>query len=527
MADDFDFDKLPAIGDQPADVGTDDKPAELSLEGRLTQLEEKVSQSSERTVQPEHTHPEGVNQPTGTELPTQMPYGGAVKAVNKSINGSKLYIGMISAVLIIFLAGFVYECVRVYKSNGIFGGDLERFIDTDYDFFGKGDSDEDDEDGFGGLFPFDFYDSDSDDILTPPMPDPNEELQSDSDYDVPDGIKEAPSADSVVNAAAAKLKAADQPSDIDSSGYTARSAYKRVENSVVGVVIYSDKSMIGQTAYKLGSGSGIVVSKDGYIITNSHVIEDSKTTGVEIILTNGAHYAAAIVGYDTRTDLAVLKIDADGLTSIEFVNSDQIDVGQDAFAVGNPGGLAYSNSFTRGCVSALNRTVQSNTLVSYIQTDAAINPGNSGGPLLNSAGQVMGITTIKIANTDYEGMGFAIPSNQVIEVANSLIENGYVAGRVKLGILGSVYTAGIADDIYGIEVQEIQEGSPLKGSKVKKGGVIVKVDGTDTPDFSTLFKLLGEHEPGDEVTLSIYRPPTPGDAGGEFDVKIKLVADNG
>ena len=500
-------------------------PSVVSLEGRKVELEKKISEEIER--QPDAARPDAV-------------YGAAYPAADQSklpiSNGAKAYIILISGLVVVFLIAFILECSRAYSENGIFGGGLDRFIDTDfsaYDPFSDDDkADEKDKDSdekknpFSGLLPFDFDDSDV------PFDFSDSDEAEETDHDKPSapadsGIKAAPDAESVLDLYSADLEVNDQPGDIDTAEYTAAKAYKKVSDSVVNVVVYSSADKIGDSNYKSGTGSGIIATKNGYIITNSHVIEDSKDTGVEIITTSGEHYAATTVGFDTRTDLAVVKIDAEDLKPVEFVNSDQLEVGQDAIAVGNPGGVAYSNSLTKGCVSALNRTVPSNTLVSYIQTDAAINPGNSGGPLLNSAGQVMGITTIKIASTDYEGMGFAIPSNTTIEIANSLIAEGFVEGRVRLGIIGSVYMAGAADDITGIKVEAVQSDSPLKATEIKDGDVITAINGVSVPDFTTLYSQLGKYSPGDKVKLSIYRPPTPGDAGKEFEVEIELLADTG
>ena len=433
----------------------------------------------------------------------------------------KSYLIIISSITVIFILGFIYECVSTYNSNGIFGGEngifsggFDKYLDTDYDFgfkFDKKDSDKDKDSESKKN-----KDTDSDKVF-----DYVDKNSSDSDVVV---RKAAPDESTVVNKAAAVIAAADQPEDIDSADYTARKAFKRVENSVVNVVVYD--SDVGDEDDVSATGSGIIVSEDGYIVTNSHVIGDSKKSGVEIITTSGNSYIAAIVGYDSRTDIAVLKIDDTGLTAAEFVNSDQIEVGQDAIAVGNPGGVAYSNSLTRGCVSALNRTVSANRLVPYIQTDAAINPGNSGGPLLNSAGQVMGITTIKIANTDYEGMGFAIPSNTVISIANDLIGQGYVANRVRIGIMGMTNS----QDFYsntpaGITIKEIDADSPFIGTDTRIGDIITAINGHSVENFSDLYSELGNYNPGDVVRITLYRPSVG--SGETVDVEIELLADNG
>ena len=185
-----------------------------------------------------------------------------------------------------------------------------------------------------------------------------------------------------------------------------------------------------------GQGTGIIVSSDGYIVTNSHVIGDSKTAyKYQVINNDGKKYTANVVGYDTRTDLAVLKIKGKNLKPVHFVKKSHLQVGEDIIAVGNPGGLDFQNSLTKGIVSAKDRTLDDST-VSYIQTDAAVNPGNSGGPLCNLYGEVIGITTAKINSATYEGMGFAIPTDTVETIVNNIIKYGYVENRVRLGIVG-------------------------------------------------------------------------------------------
>lgn len=542
-------DDLPEESETPAsqaakeDADDADAPAEMSLEGRKSQLEEKVTAELDKSPAPQAGEGQPYKAPAQFAPKGNYPqypqgsysYGASQAAVQKEKlpQGAKAYIILIAGLIVVFIFAFVFESARTYKQNGMFGGSLERFLDSDfvYDPFGTLEGDDEDEDtdsekrGFGGLFPFGFDDSD-----TPSGGD------LDSDYDFkysgelqdaeePIEVKPAPDKNNVTNSAAAVLSANDQPEDIDSPEYTTRKAYKKVENSVVGIVVYPDEEDIGIELYKTGTGSGIIVSEDGYVITNSHVISDSSECGVEVITANGDRYAAAIVGFDSRTDLAVLKIDGADLVPVEFMNSDQVEVGQDALAIGYPGGLSYSNSLTRGCVSALNRTVQSRRLGSYIQTDAAINPGNSGGPLLNSAGQVMGITTIKIASTDYEGMGFAIPSNTVIQICNDLIAQGFVAGRVKLGV--KIYSEEYTGSVNGLLIAEIMEDSPLMKTDVEPGDVITKVDGKAVPDINTLYSILGEHNPGDEVTLTVYRPPTTGNAEKTFEAKVTLVSDEG
>lgn len=324
-----------------------------------------------------------------------------------------------------------------------------------------------------------------------------------------------------------------QPKDIDDSNkYDSKTAYKKINPSVVAVITEQGSAVEnGVSGTKTSQGTGIIISEDGYVVTNSHVIGDSKKYTVKVAFSEEEEYKATVVGYDTRTDLAVLKIDAGKkLTPAEFADSGEVEVGQDVAAIGNPGGINFSNSLTRGIISALNRKVDDSS-VGFLQTDAAINPGNSGGPLVNLAGQVIGINTIKIVDTEYEGMGFAIPSQSVKEVADDIISRGYVSGRVRIGITGMAITklTAQANGVpTGILIDEFTDDSPLPKQGVKKNDIITKIDGVEVTGFSRFYSELAEHEPGDEVTLTIYRiPEKQGGEGKTFDVKIKLLEDKG
>lgn len=529
--------EMPREDFERADEAVNEAPAEMSLEGRKAQLEEKISAEIDRQPDPEPQQHAAPNAEIGQQYasvynaPTAAPPQGRVRASrpNAMPSGAKAYMILITGLAVVFLIGFVIECGRMFHSTGLFGGDLDRFLESDP--FSADDGEDEDTDApntpFGGIFPFGFGDDDTDESDSDSIDDADTDILPPLDSDVETKkMAQAPDSDTVIDPSAANLAAKNQPDDIDSAEYTARKAYKKVEDSVVNVVVYTSPDYVGDESYRDGTGSGIIVSSDGYIITNSHVINDSKNMGVEIITTSGDSYIATVVGFDPRTDLAVLKINANNLTAVDFVNSDQIEVGQDAIAVGNPGGMAYSNSLTRGCVSALNRTVPTNTMVSYIQTDAAINPGNSGGPLLNSAGQVMGITTVKIANTEYEGMGFAIPSNTVIEIANNLISTGYVSGRVRLGVMAGRYDDP-ANNIKGLQIKSIDDDSPLKNTEAREGDIIVRLNGESTPTIPALYSILAEYNPGDKVTVTLYREPSVGSAGKTFSVEIELLADEG
>lgn len=348
-----------------------------------------------------------------------------------------------------------------------------------------------------------------------------------------DSSSSAAPSDTGVNPDGPSITLKAQPKDIDDSNkYDSKTAYKKINPSVVAVITEQGSAVEnGVSGTKTSQGTGIIISEDGYVVTNSHVIGDSKKYTVKVAFSEEEEYKATVVGYDTRTDLAVLKIDAGKkLTPAEFADSGEVEVGQDVAAIGNPGGINFSNSLTRGIISALNRKVDDSS-VGFLQTDAAINPGNSGGPLVNLAGQVIGINTIKIVDTEYEGMGFAIPSQSVKEVADDIISRGYVSGRVRIGITGMAITklTAQANGVpTGILIDEFTDDSPLPKQGVKKNDIITKIDGVEVTGFSRFYSELAEHEPGDEVTLTIYRiPEKQGGEGKTFDVKIKLLEDKG
>lgn len=298
------------------------------------------------------------------------------------------------------------------------------------------------------------------------------------------------------------------PTEEDSSKYNTRSAFEKVSPSTVGIVIYSknDKTSVA------GQGTGIIINTDGYIATNSHVIGDSTSRYItEVVLNDGNTYEAKVVGYDTRTDLAVIKITAQGLVAAEFANSDLVCVGEDVIAVGNPGGIEFQNTLTRGIISAKDRTLGLSTQVKYIQTDAAINPGNSGGPLCNIYGQVIGINSAKIASEDYEGMGFAIPSKTVKEVVDDLISQGYVSGRVRIGITGTAISSTQAkynNVPRGILISQVSEGGPCDNGQVLKGDIVVSLDDCEIVSFNDIYTALTNYSSGDKATLKLYRPST-------------------
>lgn len=323
------------------------------------------------------------------------------------------------------------------------------------------------------------------------------------------------------------MKLESNPKDAKTNNsYTAAKASEKVSDSVVGILCYSDDVPDqADTTTASSQGSGIIFSQDGYVITNAHVIGNSKTAyAIRVVTSDGKEYKAGVVGYDSRTDIAVLKMDdAKGLTPATFGDSSQLEVGQDIIVVGNPGGLDYQNTTTKGVISALDRKLSTSSLTKYIQTDAAINPGNSGGPLVNYYGQVVGITTSKIVSETYEGMGFAIPSQTVKSIVDTLVKNGYVEGRVKIGISGIAVTSDQASNYnipQGIYVQSIVSGGPCDGTSLKEGDIITEVDGETITSFADVYAILETHKPGDKIKVKYYSS-----SSGDGEVEITLQED--
>lgn len=258
-------------------------------------------------------------------------------------------------------------------------------------------------------------------------------------------------------------------------------------------------------------GSGIIMSEDGYIITNAHVVEGA--TSLKVMTSDGKTYEAQLIGSDTVTDLAVVKIDATGLTAAEFGSSEDLRVADKVMAIGNPGGHELSSSVTIGYVSALNRAISNNTTgytMEYIQTDAAINPGNSGGALINEYGQVVGINSAKISATGYEGLGFAIPIDTAQPIISDLIQYGYVKDRAVLGISGQ-FIDSMTGRFYGLPQGEYVaqlNSSEAQASGLQVGDVITAIDGQQLDSESTLRSAILSKKPGDTVTLQVYRSST-------------------
>ena len=283
---------------------------------------------------------------------------------------------------------------------------------------------------------------------------------------------------------------------------------KRVGPAVVGITsevydrdIFNRNVEVGQNV-----GSGVIFDKKGYIVTNNHVVGNNRQ--VNVALSDGQVVTGKVIGTDSVTDLAVVKIPgSDKLPVAEFGNSDSLQPGETAVAIGNPLGLEFRGTVTVGVISALNRTLDDvEQQIKLIQTDAAINPGNSGGALCTADGKVIGINSAKIAKAGVEGMGFAIPINQVKVIVSQLISNGHVT-RPYLGLYGIDKTLAARNGISwdhngGIYVYKIADGSPLDGSDIVRGDYIMQINGKATNSLSELRNVMMNYKPGDKVTIT-------------------------
>ena len=295
-----------------------------------------------------------------------------------------------------------------------------------------------------------------------------------------------------------------------------QSVAETVMPSVVGVRTIETVEMFRQSTEVEGIGTGIIVSSDGLILTNQHVVSEDPSS-ITVTLIDGSEYPAEILYSDESMDLAIIKIDATGLTAAELGDSDSLSVGEVAIAIGNPLGLEYERSVTAGIVSALDRSILVSTTQiaeNLIQTDAAINSGNSGGPLLNASGQVIGINTYKLS--DGEGMGFAIPINAAIPIIEQILETGEFQ-QVQLGVsimdqelLYYYEDSNITLD-YGVYVYNIDTTSNAYAAGLRSGDIITEVNGVSIDTMLELKEQLYQHVPGDVITLTIERDGTSQD----------------
>lgn len=292
--------------------------------------------------------------------------------------------------------------------------------------------------------------------------------------------------------------------------------------SVVGIKVFEDDD----TEY-YGWGSGVIASADGYIITNAHVIDGGDAATV--VLYDGSEHEAMLIGYDAASDIALIKIDAEGLTAAEFSSSAALRVGDSVAAIGNPLSPDLRLTMTRGIVSALNREVSYNgSTMTLIQTDASINEGNSGGPLFNDRGQVVGITNMKMISTygaGVEGLGFAIPSDTVGSIVQALVADGAVYGRATIGVTIGPITEDVAEHYNiprGLYVSSVSEGSDAERKGIESGDIITKVNGSDAFENSDISDVKDTLGVGDTITFTIWRD------GRTMDITVVLTdpADN-
>ena len=307
-------------------------------------------------------------------------------------------------------------------------------------------------------------------------------------------------------------------SQVSLSNYSDTTIYaaNKVLPSMVSISVEYQVSYMGRSQTVSGSGSGVIISEDGYILTNNHVISStdssafyqvSDATSVKVtIYGDETEYTAEIVGTDSQTDLAVLKIDKSGLVAAELGDSSSVQVGEFVLAIGDPYGLEHS--VTAGIISALNREMTvDGTTYNVIQADCAINSGNSGGALVNSKGQVIGITTLKLSGTGIEGVSFAIPINDTIDIYKGLIENGKIS-RPFVGIYGidldeaTAIRNGLTKGIY---VDSVVEGSCAEEAGIRAGDVIVAFDGKSVSTMDELNDIKNTKSVGDSVEVTFYR----------------------
>ncbi len=313
---------------------------------------------------------------------------------------------------------------------------------------------------------------------------------------------------------------------------TAMGVAEKVLPSIVGIEIeYKVSSFFGNSTAK-ATGSGIIISEDGYILTNNHVVSTNSTTStssiyyqvsdavsVKVKLYNDENvYDAEIIGKDDQTDLAVIKIDKAGLTAAELGDSDSVKVGEFAMAVGNPLGL--SSSISAGIVSAVNREISTTDKEKYvvIQTDAAINAGNSGGALVNSKGQVIGINTLKLSGDGVEGLGFAIPINSTTDIVKQLMQYKKVI-RPYIGITGSIVTEDMAKKykvVEGVLVEEVENFTAAQKAGIKVGDIITEVEGKEVDSVDDINEIKNKYNVGDKIKIKLYRD------GNYVDVEVTL-----
>ena len=354
-----------------------------------------------------------------------------------------------------------------------------------------------------------------------PTPEPSASAQTGTETAVPQQTPQQPTQGAYVGSGT-KLNIVSAPESSDTTFSDEEDALclQDIYSSVIDSVV----SISSMTSSGTSSGTGIIMSSDGYVITNHHVITGALV--ISVLTNDNQEFEAALVGSDEMSDLAVLKIDARGLHAAEFGDSSKLRVGDSVVAIGDPLGVQLRGTMTNGIISAINRdlTVGDRTMT-LIQTNAALNNGNSGGPLINCYGQVIGINTVKMssyytATASVEGLGFAIPISVAKPIIDELIENGYVAGRPAIGISGDSlpsYYRTYYRLPEGVYVTSVNEGSDAKAKGIREGDIVTAINGEKICSIDELNTVKNQYAAGDEVTLTIYR------SGAYYEMTVTLV----
>ena len=354
-----------------------------------------------------------------------------------------------------------------------------------------------------------------------PIPEPSTSTQTGTQTAAPQQTPQQPTQGAYVGSGTKlNIVSSQESSDTTFSDEEDALCLQDIYSSVIDSVV----SISSMTSSGTSSGTGIIMSSDGYVITNHHVITGALV--ISVLTNDNQEYEAALVGSDEMSDLAVLKIDARGLQAAEFGDSSKLRVGDSVVAIGDPLGVQLRGTMTNGIISAINRdlTVGDRTMT-LIQTNAALNNGNSGGPLINCYGQVIGINTVKMssyytATASVEGLGFAIPISVAKPIIDELIENGYVAGRPAIGISGDSlpsYYRTYYRLPEGVYVTSVNEGSDAKAKGIREGDIVTAINGERISSIDELNTVKNQYAAGDEVTLTVYR------SGTYYEVTVTLI----
>ena len=354
-----------------------------------------------------------------------------------------------------------------------------------------------------------------------PIPEPSTSTQTGTQTAAPQQTTQQPTQGAYVGSGTKlNIVSSQESSDTTFSDEEDALCLQDIYSSVIDSVV----SISSMTSSGTSSGTGIIMSSDGYVITNHHVITGALV--ISVLTNDNQEFEAALVGSDEMSDLAVLKIDARGLQAAEFGDSSKLRVGDSVVAIGDPLGVQLRGTMTNGIISAINRdlTVGDRTMT-LIQTNAALNNGNSGGPLINCYGQVIGINTVKMssyytATASVEGLGFAIPISVAKPIIDELIENGYVAGRPAIGISGDSlpsYYRTYYRLPEGVYVTSVNEGSDAKAKGIREGDIVTAINGERISSIDELNTVKNQYAAGDEVTLTVYR------SGTYYEVTVTLI----